>query len=317
MKLLNFTIIKLTFCLIIGIVIGYFISVNLTSLIYINITLLSTLGIGLFIVKSQSRPSAWFGILIFITTVSIGALTVNIKTQWNFKNHYSKQEIITIDTNYTINFRIREVLKPSLYHNKYIIDILGLNTKKVSGKSLLNVQKDSTKANLKVDDILITNSNFKELNAPLNPHQFNYKNYLQKKYIYHQLTTTNHELLKTSSKKNTLFGFAAQLRERINKNLKLYNFKDDELSIINALLLGQRQDISKDIYDSYTQAGVIHILAVSGLHVGIILLLLNFLFKPLERFKYGKYIKILLLVILLWSFAIIAGLSASVIRAKQ
>ena len=315
MKLLNFTIIKLTFCLIIGIVLGYFISVNLTSLIYINITLLSTLGIGLFIVKSQSRQSAWFGVLIFITTVSIGALTVNIKTQRNFKNHYSKQQIITIDTNYTINFRIREVLKPSLYHNKYIIDILGLNTKKVSGKSLLNVQKDSTKANLKVDDILITNSNFKELNAPLNPNQFNYKNYLHKKYIYHQLTTTNSELLKTSSKKNTLFGFASQLRERINKNLKLYNFKDDELSIINALLLGQRQDISKDIYDSYTQAGVIHILAVSGLHVGIILLLLNFLFKPLERFKYGKYIKILLLVILLWSFAIIAGLSASVTRA--
>ena len=145
--------------------------------------------------------------------------------------------------------------------------------------------------------------------------QTQYKSYLQKKHIYHQLYITNTQLLKISTQKHTLFGYASQLRERINKNLKQSNFKEDELAIINALLLGQRQDISKDIYDSYSQAGVIHILAVSGLHVGIILLLLHFLFKPIERFKHGKVIKILLIVVLLWSFAIIAGLSASVTRA--
>ena len=80
-------------------------------------------------------------------------------------------------------------------------------------------------------------------------------------------------------------------------------------------MLGQRQDISKEIYNSYTQAGAIHILAVSGLHVGIILLLLNFIFKPLIYFKNGNYIKLIVIVLILWSYAVIAGLSASVVRA--
>lgn len=315
MKLLNFTIIKLTFCLIIGIIIGFNFNIKLHFSFLISIILLTSLGLGIFLSKKNYKKYFWIGLLVFTTTMSIGVLTLNINNQLNFKDHYSKKDIVIIDTVYSINFRIREVLKPSLYHDKYIIDVLKLNTETVSGKLLLNVEKDSTKVNLKVDEILLTLSNFQELNTPLNPHQFNYKSYLQKKHIYHQLYITNTQLLKISTQKHTLFGYASQLRERINKNLKQSNFKEDELAIINALLLGQRQDISKDIYDSYSQAGVIHILAVSGLHVGIILLLLHFLFKPIERFKHGKVIKILLIVVLLWSFAIIAGLSASVTRA--
>src|SRR5690606_24095560 len=85
--------------------------------------------------------------------------------------------------------------------------------------------------------------------------------------------------------------------------------------IINALLLGQRQDIPEEVYNNYTSAGAIHILAVSGLHVGIILLLINFILNPLENLKNGQFIKLILILLLLWSFAIIAGLSASVVRA--
>ena len=315
MKLLNFTIIKLTFCLILGIIIGYSFFIQLHLSLIISTTLIAILGVSIFLLKNHYSKHIWIGLLIFITTTSIGVLTVNINNQLNFKNHYSKQKIIAFDTLYTIQFRIREVLKPSLFHNKYIVDVLKINDESVTGKSLLNVEKDSTTSNLNVDDILITRSNFKDINTPLNPHQFNYQNYLQKQHVYYQLYNANTEVLKISTNKHTLFGYASKLRERINKNLKQFHFKADELAIINALLLGQRQDISKDIYDSYSQAGVIHILAVSGLHVGIILLLLNFIFKPIEYVKYGKYIKILIIVFLLWSFAIVAGLSASVTRA--
>jgi len=87
------------------------------------------------------------------------------------------------------------------------------------------------------------------------------------------------------------------------------------LAIINALLLGQRQEISKNVMQNYQNAGAVHILAVSGLHVGIILLILTFLLRPLEKLKHGKFIKLFLIVILLWLFAFIAGLSASIIRA--
>ncbi|NQX86445.1 MAG: ComEC/Rec2 family competence protein [Flavobacteriaceae bacterium] len=94
-----------------------------------------------------------------------------------------------------------------------------------------------------------------------------------------------------------------------------FHFSPDELAIINALVLGQRQGLPTQIYTSYVQAGAVHILAVSGLHVGLILMLLNILLKPITYLKKGKLIKIILTLTVLWSYAIIAGLSASVVRA--
>jgi len=315
MQLLNFTVIKLTFFLIIGILLGYFFDVNIVYLISLSIAFLLLLTVDLFISKYTRKKYSWVTIVIYSATICIGYLSISTHNESNFKNHYTKLNLKHLDSTYLINFRVKEVLKPGNYYNKYVIDILSLDNANTSGSSLLNVAKDSTIDPLKVDDILITKTPLKELIPPLNPHQFDYKAYLKKQHIYHQLFVSNIELHTISNSKHTLFGYASLLREAINNKLETYNFKPEELAIINALLLGQRQDISKDIYDSYTQAGAIHILAVSGLHVGIILILLNILFKPIEYFKHGLFFKTLLLIVVLWSFAVIAGLSASVVRA--
>ena len=315
MQLLNFTIIKLTIGLIIGILLGYFFDTNPAYIIPLSVIFLLLLVFDLITSKHARKKHSWTAIVIYLATIFIGYLSIATHNESNFKNHYTKLNQKHKDSSQLIGFRVREVLKPGNFHNKYVIDVLSLNQIKTSGRSLLNVAKDSTKKPLKVDDVLITKTQFKELIPPLNPYQFNYKAYLKKQHIYHQLFVSNTSIHTISNNKHTLFGFAGLLRETINNKLKAHSFKPEELAIINALLLGQRQDISKDIYDSYTQAGAIHILAVSGLHVGIILLLLNFLFKPIEYFKHGLFFKTTLLIIVLWGFAIIAGLSASVVRA--
>ncbi len=315
MKLLNFTIIKLTICLIVGIILGYFIDIPLfTSILSTSLLVLLTFIIFL-VSKKQFSKNIWFGFIVFSTMISIGILTVNLHNQKNFSNHYSKYISEDLNELHTITFRIREVLKPSTYSDKYVIDIFKIDDQNVSGKSIINISNDTIVSDLKVDDVFLIRTDFKNLNAPLNPGQFDYKSYLKKKYIYHQLFIEPHSLLKLDTDKTTLFGIANSIRTHINTKLKTYNFKPDELAIINALLLGQRQDISEEVYNSYTNAGAIHILAVSGLHVGIILIILSFVLKPLERFKHGRLIKTIVLVVLLWSFAVIAGLSASVTRA--
>lgn len=315
MKLLNFAILKLTLCLVFGIIIGYHFDIALNRSLLSAIILLFAFGIANVLIRRHYSPYKWMGALIIVTAINIGVLTVTIHRELNFKNHYSRLQTVNIDSTYNVSLRIREVLKPGFYKDKYVIDILKINTTSVSGRALLNVEIDSTITQFKVDDILIASTNFKAMTPGLNPHQFDYQSYLQKKYIYHQLSVTNDELLKIQSKYHTLFGYASWLREGIIHNLSTYSFKADELDIIKALLLGQRRDISKDIYSSYTKAGAVHILAVSGLHVGIILLLLNALFNPLIYMKHGRTIKITAVVILLWGFAIVAGLSASVVRA--
>ncbi|PIA79656.1 competence protein [Gaetbulibacter sp. 4G1] len=315
MKLLNFTIIKLTCFLIIGIIISYLYPISIHSSLYLTTALLILLFICFLIARKQFIKTIWFGVFAYILMISVGVLTTSFHNQKNFSNHYSKLVSLEKDTAKTVTFRIREVLKPGNYYDKYVIDILNINNVTVSGKSLLNIQKDSTQSVLKVDDIIVSNTAFQNLIHPLNPYQFDYKKYLEKKYIYHQIFAKNNSLLKVSTDTHTLFGIADDIREYINLKLKPYHFKPDELAIINALLLGQRQDISEEVYTSYTNAGAIHILAVSGLHVGIILIILSLVFKPIERLKHGRLIKTILLVFCLWCFALIAGLSASVTRA--
>ena len=315
MKLLNFTIIKLTLCLVVGILIAHFVFISvLFSLIY-TISFLLLLIILSKLSEKENQKRIWFDLVVSFAFIFIGILTYNFHNQKNFKNHYSNFSLLNDNLQTPITFKIRERLKLGTYHDKFIIDIIKINQQNVNGKSLLNVQKNISNSNLKIDDTYITYTNFKTLIHPLNPNQFDYKNYLEKQYIYHQIFTEKNALFKVKSQHKSIFGYADLIREHINIKLNEHHFKTNELAIINALLLGQRQDINEEIFNNYTNAGAIHILAVSGLHVGVLLFLLNFLFKPILYLKNGKTYRLIIVLILLWCFAIIAGLSASVTRA--
>ncbi|WP_299250896.1 ComEC/Rec2 family competence protein [uncultured Lacinutrix sp.] len=311
MRLLNFSIIKLTACLVIGILIAFFIAIPVSIILYATVFLLLLLTLIFFISKNKRTKNVWFGIVSFLTMICIGLLVTNFHNEKLNSNNYTN-----IDSNKKlITFRIRSTLKSGNYNDKYIVDVLKIADVSVSGKALLNVSRDSLNKVLKVDNVYVTSEGFQPIVATINPYQFNYRSYLEKQYVFKQLYVKPKRLFRVSENKHTIFGYADLVRETINTKLKTYDFEPDVLAIINALILGQRQDLSKDIYDSYTDAGAVHILAVSGLHVALILLLLNFALKPLKRFKYGKEITIIILVVLMWSFAIIAGLSASVTRA--
>jgi competence protein ComEC len=77
--------------------------------------------------------------------ISIGILNIRLHDDQQFRSHFTNQIILPASKSHTITFKIREVLKPSAYYDKYVIEVLDINSKKVSGKSLLNLQKDSTK----------------------------------------------------------------------------------------------------------------------------------------------------------------------------
>jgi competence protein ComEC len=210
---------------------------------------------------------------------------------------------------------IEKVLKPGNYHHKYVAGVIQVDGKKTIGHVLLNIEKDSTRLLFNTGDLLFLKNKFEDIKTSLNPHQFNYKHYLKKQGINQQVYATHQEILLLDESKFSLLRFIDAFRVNIQKSLRRYHFTEDELAVMNALLLGQRQEISKELSDNYSKAGAIHILAVSGLHVGIILLILSFVLKPLERVNKGILIKLVLVILFLWFFALLAGLSASVIRA--
>ena len=312
MRLLNFTTIKLLIFLTLGILFSSNFNIGWKPILIISILLILILfGVYRYFEKNYTK-SHLFGIIAFITTFFIGVLTQTFHQKRNHLNHYSKFNTIE---DVSLEFKIHKRLNTGDYYDRYEIDILNINQHKSSGRVLLNINIDSVHEVLNIDDVFACKTTLRSINEPLNPHQFNYKKYLNRNHIYHQLYLKPDELFKVSNTTNTIYGFADSIRKKVISSLKEYHFNTDELAVINALLLGQRQDISDEVYNNYISAGAIHILAVSGLHIGIILLLLNFLLKPLENIKKGEFVKLLLILLFLWGFAIIAGLSASVVRS--
>ena len=257
------------------------------------------------------RHSSFFGLFIGFVFFLIGIFILYngdaTKDEKYFGNH-------TVN-NAAVVLKINSILKSGNYHQKYIAEVIQINQKITTGEVLLNIQKDCLLVNFNINDKILLKNNFVGVHEPLNPHQFNYKKYLENKGIRQQIYSTKKEILFLDSDDSSPLGVIHTIRLKIQKSLEQYNFSKDELSVMNALLLGQRQDISDELTANYSKAGAVHILAISGLHVGIILVLLSFVLKPLERVKRGKLIKLVLIISFLWFFAVLAGMSASVTRA--
>ncbi len=296
--------------MVLGILIGYFFNIEIKFPLLLTLVCLSVLSFILF--KEKKTIGIFFGIIAFLATILLGVLIVAIAQPKNASNHYSHYESNGPDT---WQLKIIEVLKPTLFSERFIAEVEHYNTKKTSGKVILNLAIDSINENTQVDDELIVIALRQEVKSPLNPYQFNYRKYLEIQGIYHQLklNAENHIQLENPSK--TIRGFAASLREKTIGQLRQANFGEDEFGIIQALFLGQRDTISEETYTDYKNAGAVHILAVSGLHIGILLLFLEFMLHRMELLPNGKTLKLVVIVFLLWGFAFLAGLSASVVRA--
>lgn len=305
-KVLNYLPLHFILLLIVGILAQFYVKLWDFGFIKLLAMLISIAMLVFVIPQKIIRTFLAFFLFFFI-----GLSAVFFNNDKNYKNYYQNVDY----QQSSVILKIQKILKPSAYHFKYEATVLQVDTLKTKGKILLNLTKDSILNLLKVDELLYAKPEFISINASLNPHQFTYKFYLEKQNIYQQVFLEKENFRSLGVDQFSLVGIAAKIRDKVQESLQKYNFKDNELAVINALLLGQRQDISKDLIEEYSKAGAIHILAVSGLHVGIILLILSSLLKPLERLKNGRVLKTILIVLLLWMFALVAGLSASVVRA--
>ncbi|PKH49255.1 competence protein [Tenacibaculum sp. Bg11-29] len=308
-KLIEYLPFHFLICIISGITIQFYTNLWARNLILIVCLMLLMLCL-LYIFKRNGNRKT-FTVVSMILFILIGISTTFINNPKNYANHYQYNSSKKKGTTLHIN----KILKSSRYYHKFVAQVVQINSRKTIGNILVNLKKDSTSTLLKVGNQIYITKKFKNLTSPLNPYQFNYKDYLAKQYIYQQIVINQEDYKKFKKGIISIYSLSSKLRNRILSSLKKYSFTKDQLSVINALLLGQRQDISKNILNSYVKAGAIHILAISGLHIGIILLILSYLLTPIEKLKHGSYIKTALIIILLWAFAFVAGLSASVVRA--
>ena len=149
-----------------------------------------------------------------------------------------------------------------------------------------------------------------------NPYEFDYQKYINRKKIYRQIYLNNSNFFVSGdARKNSLFIASETIRNRLLSRYKNHIEGEKELQIISALTLGYKRGLDPEIKKVFSSSGAMHVLAVSGLHVGIIYFLISFLLSFLKRNKIGKVVFAVVTIFCLWGFAFITGFSPSVQRA--
>ncbi len=274
-------------------------------------TTLQVLLFGLVVLACQYILRSFFYLRLALSFLFLGSLVTFLHSPEEQTHFYQKHQ----KNGDLSQLVIEEVLRATDYDMRYIARVSQINQRKTTGSVLLIVAKDTLQTPLAVDDNIVGYFEYDALPKALHPHQFNYAAYLKKQYVYQQIRTASPYFFRFENSTRSLLGIAASFRSYIQKQLRHYGFTGETYAVFNALVLGERTGLSSAVRTQYANAGAIHILAVSGLHVGIILGLLSFLFKPLERIPKGRWIKTMLLLLLLWAFAFVVGLSPSVVRA--
>ena len=309
-KLLRYIPMHILLCVILGIYIQH--TYLLITYSYISIILCSYIVLILLSFLKILQQNLFFKISFSIIFISLGVTTYSNANDFNKENFYER---FYIPEKSTISLSITEKLKPNKYSNRFVAEVIQVDQKNSSGELILNIDKSILIDSIYFKKIIIPIAKLRNINKAKNPHDFNYSKYLKNRGIIHQLYLNDKRFTQENNKNIGLSKLALIFRNSLQEKLKVYSFTKNQSAVINALLLGQRQEISSELRDNYINAGAIHILAISGLHIGIIFYFLNYLFQHLLCFKRGKLLRVVLIVTLLWLFAFITGLSASVVRA--
>lgn len=235
-------------------------------------------------------------IILAIVIILAGYIYIKYKEN-KFENTYKNIKTITAI------IEVKSNVQETEYSKRFTGKIIKCEKYSNIENTKLNIEyKANTKIN-RGDRVKIVGE-YEKINSYKNEGTFNYKNYLKKDNIYGKLQIQKIE--KIQSNKNIFNDMHTCLKEK-NK----INYSSKTSAYLDAIILGDKTNLEKETKEQFSEAGLSHILAISGMHVGIIILLSNTLLKIIKRQK-AKY-TILLIINIIYGLIVIQ--SSSVIRA--
>jgi competence protein ComEC len=210
---------------------------------------------------------------------------------------------------------IQSLLGSYTFSNNYRGKIISWGNHKTTGSILIRQDKDSTTKVWSSGQKILTNKIIVPIKKSLNPGQFSYKDYLANKKITHQLNLNSTNCIVLSSKSKTLRSYCENLERKAFEKIEQTSLSSSSQGMLKALLFADRNALDEKIKNDYAKAGVIHLLALSGLHIGLIVGFLLIVLKPLEKLKYGYLLRSISVILFLWLFAFFIGFPPSVTRA--
>lgn len=306
----SFPFIRLSIALAVGIVISQLLTIDEIPIVWIGVVCFLLLVIALL----TSRWIVVRGIVIMLLFTTVGFLLGELNEENRTDSHYSHFNnpagfvgVIVSDHSDRTNHRRYEL---------ELIEIIGEDTlRRVQGKIYLYIELEGSNL-LKYGDVVAVSKGYFDIAAPKNPEEFDYRTYLERQNIYaHAFVSWNEVHPVDHQRLNPILGWAYQIRTESQKVIDELIRNPREKAIISALILGIKDHLDNELKTAYSSAGAIHVLAVSGLHVGIIFILLKILFKPWKERRYGRFVFMIVATSVIWMYALITGFSPSVMRA--
>jgi competence protein ComEC len=175
--------------------------------------------------------------------------------------------------------------------------------------------KSNSISALNAGDIIVFDNPPENIENKNNPYEFDYKDYLARKLIFRQVYLSENRWIKTQQIRKSLAIWAEQTRGKLLQIYRNQPIEKTEFEILSALTLGYKRELDPETKRVFSASGASHVLAVSGLHVGIVFYLVSLVFGFLRHNRKGRLLFMLISISILWSYAFITGLSPSVMRA--
>ena len=255
------------------------------------------------------------GAILLFLMVGVGYSLGNIAVHQRYDSHYSHYEnpegFIAVVNSYPTERK--DYFRYNVNALKVLVDS---QVHEVFGRLHLYIKKDKENT-LRYGDVLMVSKGYFLVSGPQNPEEFNYEKYLARQNIYaHAFVSADKIDVLDHVSINPILDWAFSIRagaqEIINATIK----SQREQAIVSALLLGVKDHLDNEIKVAYSSAGAMHVLAVSGLHVGILFLIIQILCKPWKDHRYGRFGFMVLAVGCIWLYALVTGFSPSVVRAS-
>jgi competence protein ComEC len=252
-----------------------------------------------------------FGSGVFVFMLSLGYFLSSENEKTTVFDHLNQKGI----------YRIEIISAPVEKNKSYqcTVNLLGFfysSWKTARGKAILYIQKDKPASKLLFGDRLLVEAGFTTPEKAMNPDGFNYAAYLHRQGIGATCYIPSGKWQMTD--RNSTFSIrrvSDRCRNYLLDVYRKFHIQGDEFAVLAAVTLGYTNDLQPDLRSGYAAAGVMHILALSGLHIGIVYVVFAFLLGFLNKTQRQRVIKSLIIILSLWAFAFLTGLSASVIRA--
>ena len=257
--------------------------------------------------------------VLFISSVNVflfflafeSCYLFNDKNSLNHYSHYIKphsQFIATIDEVPVISDKFMK-----LWVKVNTVEFEN-NWHYTEGRTIVYVKQDST-LELNVGNKIYINSKFSYLNEPKNPNEFNYKAFLESKNVFHTVFVESKNISVIYNNNFHLSQIGIYIKSRLVSILRHSGLSQEAFSICSALLVGYDDEIDAEVMQSFSHSGTLHILSVSGMHTGVLYAVLIFLFSLVDKYDKYKKTKFVFVMLGLWLFVLVTGLSPSILRA--